>query len=255
MTFRFNARYGLLTYAQCGDLDAFKVSNALSALGAECIVARESHSDGGTHLHAFFDFGRKRDFRNQAVFDVDDFHPNISVSRGTPWDGYDYATKEGDIVAGGLERPEPPTPASSKRHDKWVEIVAAPTRTEFFERVRALDPERLVTCFTQLQKYADHEYTTEPEPYRTPTNIGFNTEDYPGLEQWKAQLSGADSHLGKQAASTPQLSRTGPTGGRGIDKADPCRQISIPCVMGRNENWKDTLGQITWRAFILLRII
>lgn len=58
-SFSFNARYALLTYAQCGDLDPFAVSDHFTELGAECIVAREDHADGGTHLHSFVDFGRK----------------------------------------------------------------------------------------------------------------------------------------------------------------------------------------------------
>ena len=59
MTFRFAAQYGLLTYAQSGELDPFRVVDHLGNLGAECIIGRESHSDGGLHLHAFFMFERK----------------------------------------------------------------------------------------------------------------------------------------------------------------------------------------------------
>jgi len=36
--FSFNARYVLLTYAQCGDLDAWAVNDPLAFLGAECII-------------------------------------------------------------------------------------------------------------------------------------------------------------------------------------------------------------------------
>lgn len=53
MSFYFNAKYGLFTYAQCGDLDPFDVVCLFSELGAECIIGREEHQDGGTHLHAF----------------------------------------------------------------------------------------------------------------------------------------------------------------------------------------------------------
>ena len=56
MPFNFNARYALLTYSQCGDLDGWEVSNHFTKLRAECIVAREAHADGGIHLHAFVDF-------------------------------------------------------------------------------------------------------------------------------------------------------------------------------------------------------
>ena len=99
-TFRFQARYALLTYAQCGDLDPFAVVNHLAELGAECIIGRENHSDGGLHLHAFVDFGRKYRTRNTRAFDVQGCHPNVSPSRGTPEEGFDYAIKDGDVVAG-----------------------------------------------------------------------------------------------------------------------------------------------------------
>lgn len=96
--FSFNARYGLFTYAQCGDLDPHDVCCHFTSLQAECIIGREHHSDGGTHLHVFADFGRKRRFRRATTFDVSGRHPNIVPSRGTPRGGYDYATKDGDIV-------------------------------------------------------------------------------------------------------------------------------------------------------------
>lgn len=102
MSFRFQARYALLTYAQCGDLDPWAVNDHLAELGAECIIAREVHADGGTHLHAFVDFGRKFRTQRTDVFDVGDHHPNISPSYGTPEKGFDYAIKDGDVVAGGL---------------------------------------------------------------------------------------------------------------------------------------------------------
>lgn len=102
MSFRFNARYVLLTYPQSGDLDGFAVSDHLSELGAECIVARENHTDSGVHLHAFVDFGKRFQSRNVRIFDVLGRHPNVSVSKGSPEKGYDYAIKDGDVVAGGL---------------------------------------------------------------------------------------------------------------------------------------------------------
>ena len=131
MTFRLQARYVLLTYAQCGELDLFKVCNHLAALDAECIIGRETHDDGGTHLHAFVDFGRKYRTRNERQFDVDGYHPNIQPSKGTPEKGYDYAIKDGDVVAGGLERPTPTT--TQRDHVDWDRIVNATNADEFWE--------------------------------------------------------------------------------------------------------------------------
>ena len=104
MSLHINAKYVLLTYAQCGTLEGDAIMERISSLGGECIVARESHSDGGVHLHVFVRFGRKFRSRKADVFDVDGRHPNIVPSRGTPEKGYDYAVKDGDIVCGGLRR-------------------------------------------------------------------------------------------------------------------------------------------------------
>ena len=122
MTFNFNARYALLTYAQCGDLDGWQVSDHFTELRAECIVAREAHATDGVHLHAFVDFGRKFRSRRSDIFDVGGRHPNISPTHTTPQSGFDYACKDGDIVAGGLGRPESGV-LQTQRGDPWPDIV------------------------------------------------------------------------------------------------------------------------------------
>lgn len=186
MSFDFHARYGLLTYAQCGDLDPFGVCNHLSEMGAECIIAREAHADGGTHLHVFFDLGQKRRFRRANVFDVGGIHPNIEKSRGTPEIGYDYAIKEGDVVAGGLSRPEPASSNGSglsKSDVTWATIVAAETRDEFYHLCRTLAPKSLCTSFNSIQRYADYAYMDKPIEYSTPDGT-FDLRGYPGLQAW-----------------------------------------------------------------------
>ena len=133
MSFYFNAKYGLFTYAQCGDLDPFDVVCLFSELGAECIIGREEHQDGGTHLHAFAAWEKKFRSRRTDIFDVGGFHPNVVPSRGTPEGGYDYATKDGDIVGGGLERPNgSKVPCTS---DAWATIINAESRDEFWRLV------------------------------------------------------------------------------------------------------------------------
>lgn len=190
-SFRFAARYALLTYSQCGDLDPFDVVCHLASLGAECIVGREDHADGGVHLHAFTDFGRKFQSRNCRVFDVGGHHPNVSPSQGTPEEGWDYAIKDGDVVGGGLERPggSRVSPSGSK----WAYIIAAESRDEFFDRVASMDPRALCVSFGNLRTYADWRYRVDPAPYRNPANIGFDTSGFPELDQWvRENLGGTE---------------------------------------------------------------
>ena len=131
MTFNFNAKYVLLTYAQCGDLDPWAVVDHLAELRAECIIGREAHADGGTHLHCFAHFDRKFRSRRADVFDVLGCHPNVSPTYTTPQAGWDYACKDGDIVAGGLARPDAGKISGSG--DVWHDIVAAKSRDEFLD--------------------------------------------------------------------------------------------------------------------------
>ena len=181
MPFRFQAKYGLLTYPQCGTLDAFRVVEHLGELGAECIVARESHVNGGDHLHAFFMFESKFRSSNVRVFDVDGHHPNVSRGYSNPADGYDYATKDGDVVAGGLERPRED---NVQKHSNWSRIVEAENEAEFWQLVKELDPRSLCVSFTSLRAYASHRYAPERVAYVTPDGIRFDTGSYPALREW-----------------------------------------------------------------------
>ncbi len=182
MSFYFNAKYGLFTYAQCGDLDPFDVVCLFSELGAECIIGREKHQDGGTHLHAFAAWEKKFRSRRTDIFDVGGFHPNVVPSRGTPEGGYDYATKDGDIVGGGLERPNgSKVPCTS---DAWATIINAESRDEFWRLVSELAPRSLACNFNSLRNYSEWKYREDPAPYEHPADIGFNTGNFPELDEW-----------------------------------------------------------------------
>lgn len=193
MAFVTNARYVLLTYSQSEGLDPFSIVEHLSGMGAECIIARESHSDGGTHLHAFVDFGRKFRTRRHDVYDVDGFHPNISPSLGNPARGYDYAIKDGDIVAGGLERPGEVD--RSEKRDYYAEICMAPTRAEFWRLARELAPRLLLANFNSLAAYADWNYRVDPEPYRPNPEHIFNTSGYGELDEWAGKFTDWDASV------------------------------------------------------------
>lgn len=173
-SFDIHCRYALLTYAQSDSLDPRAIVEHLAKLEAECIIGRELHQDGGVHYHVFVDFGSKRRFRRADRFDVQGHHPNIKPSRGTPWAGYDYAIKDGDVVAGGLARPDPNI---RKSGDKWAQIAAAQTRDEYWELLRTLAPKSLCTSFSNLSRYADWKYAPKPREYRSPDGVFEPTAD------------------------------------------------------------------------------
>lgn len=184
-SFVTNGRYFLVTYAQSRGLDPATVVELFSGLGAKCIVARENHADGGTHLHCFADFGRKFRSRKTDIFDAGGYHANITTSRGTPEKGYDYAVKDGDIVGGDLERPS--RVGGAKTHQKWLEITGASSREEFWELVHMLDPKAAATSFGQLSRYCDWKFTPVPAAYESAPLSSFIGGDVDGRDDWVSQ--------------------------------------------------------------------
>lgn len=189
MSFYYNARYGLFTYSQCGNLDGFLVMELFSSLGAECIVGREHHENGGIHLHVFVDFGRRFRSRRSDVFDVGGFHPNIVASQGTPDKGYEYAIKDGDVICGGLAKPDCVTRRSgdSKTDTKWAEITSATSRDEFWALCHELDPKSAACNFNSLSKYADWKFAEVPPVYVSPYDAASFTCGVDGRNDWLQQ--------------------------------------------------------------------
>lgn len=189
MSFYFNSRYGLFTYAQCGELDAFLVMDMFSTLGAECIIARELHEDGGIHLHCFVDFGRRYRSRSSAIFDVGGYHPNVVASRGTPDQGYAYAIKDGDVICGGLGKPDGVTrrKGDSSTDTKWAEITSAVDRAEFWRLLHELDPKSAACNYNSLAKYADWRFKPVPPVYVSPVGVTFCGGEVDGRDDWLSQ--------------------------------------------------------------------
>jgi len=231
MTFAINARYALLTYSQCGDLDGFAVVDHLATLSAECIVARENHATEGVHLHVFVDFGRKFRSRKTDVFDVCGRHPNIQPSRGTPEKGYDYAIKDGDVIAGGLERPIPSGSINGTTDSKWTTITCARDREQFWDLCHELDPKSTVCNFSQLQKYADWKFRVDPPCYATPDGIEFSDGEMDGRHDWLQQsgIGSGEPLLGK--ILMPSL-RGVPLGGTPSLRGDPLPSLTPSLARG-----------------------
>lgn len=182
MTFRFAARYGLFTYAQCADLDPHAVVCMFADLSAECIIGRENHADGGVHLHAFAMWKRKFQTTSARRFDVLGRHANVVAGYGTPEKGWDYATKDGDVVAGGLERPS--GDSVDQPGSKWSQIIAEPTADGFWEAVASMDPRALCCSFGNLEKYANWKYRPNPAEYENPAGVQYDLSGSPRLADW-----------------------------------------------------------------------
>nr|QXN75631.1 MAG: replication associated protein [Genomoviridae sp.] len=181
-TFRVQSRYVLLTYSQCGELDPWSVHDTIASYPAECIIAREAHADGGTHLHAFVDFGRRIDLRDPRRFDVAGCHPNIQPCGRTPQKMCDYAIKDGDIVAGGLD---PDLGGEVQGADSvWARIANAPSVEEFWDLVRELAPRALLCNHQSLRSYAEWHYRPPAVVYQHPPELRLCTDRVPQLDEW-----------------------------------------------------------------------
>lgn len=257
MSFDFYARYGLFTYAQSNGLDPWQVSDHFTELGAECIIGEEAHADGGTHLHVFADWGRRKRFRRANIFDVDNHHPNIVASRGTPSAGFDYATKDGNIVAGGLGRPNESGDAILRKDAIWHTIMDASSREQFFELVRELAPADLAKCYPSLCKYADFRYAPPELVYGGPTREDprFEISQYPDLVEW---CQGFDQRCDEQLGKFKHAPLSGPlTGPRGalwrltpplarIRSAHEVQAEADPSSYGDQQDWENPLGLDPW---------
>lgn len=188
-----DAHFILLTYSQADD-DSLptQIVSLLGELGGECIVCRELHSDGGVHWHVLCEFEQPFSTRNARKFDCGGFHPNIKkVTRGTEESVWDYVTKDGDVVAGGLERPTNNSRSSHRGSvwegeytSKWAYIVDSPTKDEFYSRLAREDPRSLACSYASIAKYADWKYREIPEEYCSPPDFQFKLDSYGRLKEW-----------------------------------------------------------------------
>lgn len=210
-----DAKFLLLTYAQVPEHESRELPWTLLSLctakEAECIIGRELHADGGIHFHAFVDFGgRKYSTRDTRAWDIQGRHPNIERVGRTPAKAWDYATKEGDIICGGAERP-PTSEEGTSSSGNWEFILSSETRDEFFDRLHEYQPRTLACSFPSLVKYADWKYRPVPESYSHPEDWTFDLHGYPELLEWRD-----DNLFAKPGKHPPPLRPPQPEGRGGF---------------------------------------
>jgi len=113
--FRVNAKCVMLTYAQCGKLDAKELYTIMNSRWPVkgYLIGRERHADGSPHLHGYFEFVNKLDVKNATAFDVKcndlegkpvTLHPNVrTVKHGKREAVMHYVMKEGNFIQDKLD--------------------------------------------------------------------------------------------------------------------------------------------------------
>jgi hypothetical protein len=161
-SFSFDGVHVFLTYPQCS-LEREKLRDFLRDLVPECqyIVARELHSDGAYHLHAYAHFGRRKRFASAAAFDLDGFHPNIQRPRSAR-DVVAYCRKEDTepLVSDGLDAVVGPGKTG------WGDILAVATSEgEFLELTRESFPRDYVLHNGPLLDFCRWRFGRDETPY------------------------------------------------------------------------------------------
>lgn len=197
--FRINAKRYFLTYPQCGELTRESVRDMLvQTHGAQYYcVARESHSDGNNHIHAYGEWTGPFSSRDVRIFDVDGFHPNIQPVRSTKR-VLEYILKEDSEPISNVQ------PMDGGGRVSYGTILGeASGRDDFLARVASSYPRDYVVFHQRLREFCDARYPEERVEY-VPRWTEF--DEPAGLREWKLSLEeevGKWTHAG--GAPVPSL--------------------------------------------------
>lgn len=187
MPFRFNAKRAFLTYPQCDTLSKERVVEFLrdSCGAAWYCVGLEQHEDGGNHIHAYAEWLRRIDVRDERHFDVDGQHPNVQPVRSKDH-VLGYCQKGGDFI-GNCEKTAPNTV-------RYGEIIRnARGKDDFLSQVVQHHPRDAVLHLEPLRQFADWYYAEERDRY-VPQHTEFSV---PGeMTDWvNVNLSEVGTHI------------------------------------------------------------
>lgn len=98
-SFRVKRKKFFLTYSRC-DLTPEEIYQGLMKIKPlkKYIIAQEHHKDGGTHIHAFFEFENVLDTKNTRWADIGGFHPNDAGTVKNDNAIRKYCTKEENFI-------------------------------------------------------------------------------------------------------------------------------------------------------------
>lgn len=179
--FNFHASTIFLTYAQC-TLSKEELLLKLHELFAikEYCIAKELHSDGHPHLHAFLKLESKIHKRIPSFADVEGFHPNITSPRSIKA-VITYVQKDNDFIASeGINE------LLNKK--SYGQLIAEATSTgEFLTSVEKYFPRDMVLNYERIKVYAENKFAEEVPEYVSP----YKPEDFiehPEMIDWATQI-------------------------------------------------------------------
>lgn len=179
--FRFQASTIFLTYAQC-PLSKEHLLSKLQELFTikEYCIAKELHSDGHPHLHAFLKLESKIHKRSADFADVDGYHPNITAPRSVKA-VITYVQKDEDYLASeGINE------LLNKK--SYGQLIGEATSTgEFLASVEKYFPRDMVLNYERIKVYAENKFAEPIPEYVSP----YKPEDFiehPEMIDWATQI-------------------------------------------------------------------
>lgn len=175
--FAFDGVHVFLTYPQC-PLEREQLRNILcERINPErYLIARERHSDGNFHLHAYLHFGRRRRFVGASIFDVDGFHPNIQKPRSAS-NVVAYCCKEDIEPLANFDYQEGDPNAN------WSTILAASgCKADFLEAVRNRFPRDYVLSLERLLFFCEWRFGRDETTYEGRARSEFT--ELPAMKDW-----------------------------------------------------------------------
>lgn len=173
MPFRINAKNFFITYPQSDNLSNEKIKNFFEQLGATSYtISRELHQDGHAHHHAIISFRDAFSSRNERIFDIEGFHPNIQPARNMR-NVRDYVRKAGDYITSGEDDTGP---------RRYADLLNTPSREEYWELARREYPRDVILHYERLE-YTAEKLFEQTNPTYTNPYPEYNTTNE-GIQQW-----------------------------------------------------------------------
>lgn len=161
--FRIQAKHFFLTYPRwSNDADRQtllhdikdELANKLAAHDPpytilKYIVAKETHADGGTHVHVYLQLDKRASISSSSFFDIFDQHGNYQSCR-SPSSVKEYCTKDDNFISNFF-----------RTKVTWADVHGAETEEEFRAKLAQADPKSAVVFHDRIDSYVAKRYNNQ----------------------------------------------------------------------------------------------
>lgn len=169
MPFRFQSKNAFLTYPNCNLKPIDLINDLIFSLCETSIrivsylAVTELHESGEKHVHVALIFAKRPNIKNERLFDVKGFHPNIQPMKGNPATHVrQYLTKDPiDLV----EHNWPTTTRKLSDNETFSLLLQASTETEFWELASQHCPRDVVVNRERLEYFCSKHFKPPIIPF------------------------------------------------------------------------------------------